>query len=134
MRQIDSFEKQRLKGIDDYSDAQLLSLPDKKAALLLTINSSGLEDKEIYSPLGIDKAQFSRIRSGQMNFPIEKEDALMTLCGNEILLRWSALTRGYDLVPRRSSLERERDEALADAAEARRELEIAKRLFKEMRA
>ena len=66
------------------------------AAIVLCVQSSGLDRKQIYSTLGIDAATWSRIESGQAHFPVNKLEQLMDLCGNEAPLMWLINARGYD--------------------------------------
>lgn len=115
----------------DISDGSILKQVTFHAALLLCMRESGLEDKEIYGPLGLESAQFSRILKSSMHFPPELVPSLMDLCGNEIPLRWLALTRGYELVPLLSTVEEERDQALIERDDARRELATIKKFIKE---
>lgn len=95
--------------------------PSMTAAIRLCQQMSGLEDKEIVGRHGIvgDIAQWSRItRSGQHNFPQDKLCTYMDVCGNEVPLIWLARSRGYELVPmetemeRRLRIEREKSEEL----------------------
>lgn len=66
-------------------------------ALNLQINISGLEDKELYIPLGIEASHWSRIRKGEFHFPLNKLESLCDLTGNEVTLSWWAWKRGYGL-------------------------------------
>ena len=50
---------------------------DLLAAINLCIEVSGLDDKEVSLTLGIDAAQWSRIRKGEAHFPPRKLPALM---------------------------------------------------------
>ena len=91
---------------------------DFLGALNLCMNTSGLEDKEIYMALDIDPGHFSNIRKGKpgANFPPNKLNTLMDLCGNEIPLTWLAHSRGKGLVMLESEAQRqlrEANEALA---------------------
>lgn len=131
MSQLDLLEKPGVP--DDYqvSDAKLMALKDKHAALVLCMNVSCLEDKEIYGPLGLDQAQFSRIKKGSMHFPPNLEDHLMNICGNEIPLRYDALKRGYGLTPLRSTLEERVVELEQLVADRDHDLETIKRFVRE---
>jgi len=71
---------------------------NKGAAFLLACDTSGLDDKEIYMPLGMDKAVFSRIKSGSVNLD---DDLLAPFCrtvGNRIYADWLAYQVGCQLV------------------------------------
>ncbi len=110
--------KPEMQRVDVSSiDAQ----PSLTAAIRLCQQLSGLDDKEIVGKRGIvtDLAQWSRItRSGRHYFPQDKLNAFMDLCGNEAPLIWLARSRGYDLKPletemeRRWRLEREKNDEL----------------------
>jgi len=90
----------------------------KLAAFRLAVQVSGLDEKEIYLPLGVDKATWSKILSGLFNFPTNKEGQFYDLVGNEIPLTWAAYDRGYALVP----LQDEKDRRIADLEQANAEL------------
>jgi hypothetical protein len=66
-------------------------------ALNLQMNISGLEDKELYIPLGIEASHWSRIRKGEFHFPLNKLEQCCDLCGNEVALTWWAWKRGKGL-------------------------------------
>lgn len=70
---------------------------NKGAAFTLACDTSGLDDKEIYIPLGMDKAVFSRIKSGSVNLD---DDLLALFCrtvGNRIYPEWLAYQVGCQL-------------------------------------
>jgi predicted XRE-type DNA-binding protein len=98
-------------------------------ALNLCIELSGLEDKEIYLPLGIDAGHFSNLRKGKGHFPIDKIGDLMDMCRNEVPLVWLAHRRGYGLVVLRSEAERRADMLAAQLAESDRENKLMKQLL-----
>lgn len=93
--------------------------PNKRAAIVLCMSSSGLSDDQIAAELDIAPAQLSRIKTGKANFPDEKEGLLMDICGNDIPLQWSAHDRGYALVRLRSEVEAELDRVRAENDELR---------------
>jgi helix-turn-helix protein len=66
------------------------------AAIVLCVQSSGLDRKQVYTALDIDPATWSRIESGQAYFPVNKLDQLMDLCANEAPLMWLVNARRYD--------------------------------------
>ena len=80
------------------------------AAIVLCVQLSGLDDKEVYLTLEIDAGHWSRIMKGDAHFPVDKLSDLMSLCGNEAPLQWLALKRGYQLVMLKSAAERRIDE------------------------
>lgn len=103
-------------------DAEVIDRqPSFTRSIALCQDLSGMEDKRFVGAKGIvsDKAQWSRIMSGQHNFLQEKLNLFMDICGNEAPLIWLARRRGYELKPlesemeRRLRIEREQNEALA---------------------
>jgi hypothetical protein len=93
-------------------------------AINLCIELSGLEDKEIYLPLGIDAGHFSNLRKGKGHFPIDKVGELMDLCRNEVPLIWQAHQRGYGLVVLKSEAERRAEVAERRAEEAEMKVRV----------
>lgn len=91
------------------------------AAIELCMELAGFDlDKEV--PIkGLDKAQFSRWKSGTEGIKWEKFETLMDGCGNDAPVLWMLHRRGYDLntirrlestVERENRLLREENEAL----------------------
>ena len=107
--------------------------PDFLSALRLAIAASGLDDKQIYSPLDIDHAQWSRIRGGSAFFPMRKYEEFRQLVGNDILLQWLAFRSGYELKALSSDLERENARLRDELAQERRDRETILRFVKEAR-
>lgn len=75
-------------------------LPDKRAALRTCALYSGKQLKQIAYEVGIkDPGHLSKMLNfhpDPRHFPPEKENLFMDVCGNEIPLLWSLLTRGYE--------------------------------------
>lgn len=109
------------------SDDQISAIPSLSRACFRCIDESGLQDKTIGLELEIEQGVLSRARTDQANFPPNKIDALMDLCGNEIPLRWQALKRGYGLVRLKGHLEAE----LEAANQRNAELELKVRHYEE---
>lgn len=98
------------------------------AAFVLACNVSGLDDKEVYLPLGIDAGHFSRIKKGEAGFPTDKLHEFCQLVGNTIYPEWIAYQVGCTLVMLKSEAERR-----ADLAEERaRAAETENRLLREL--
>ena len=97
---------------------------NKGAAFTLACDCSGLDDKEIYLPLGMDKAQFSRIKSGSGNLDDDLLATFCTIVGNRIYPEWQAYQVGCTLVMIKTEAERRAElaEARAQAAEAENKL------------
>ena len=98
------------------------------SAIALCAQAAGLQDKELYLPLGIDASHWSRIIKGDAHFPLERLGPLMDLCGNEAPLEWLAHSRGYELRP----LETEVARMLREKTERTEELENENRLLRDM--
>lgn len=94
---------------------------NKGAAFTLACDASGLDDKEIFLQLDMDKAQFSRIKSGTANLDDDLLGKFCQIVGNRIYPEWQAYQVGCTLVMVKSEAERraEAAESRAKAAEAR---------------
>lgn len=97
---------------------------NKGAAFTLACDASGLDDKEIYLPLEMDKAQFSRIKSGTANLDDDLLTKFCSIVGNRIYPEWQAYQVGCTLVMIKTEAERIAEEATrrAEAAEAENRL------------
>lgn len=107
----------------------VVKLASFSAAISLCVQLSGLEDKEVYIPLGIDAGHWTRIKQGNAHFPGNKLGELMDLCGNEVPLIWLAYSRGYGLLLLKSEAERRAEEAEQRAHEAEKKLAWAMELM-----
>ena len=68
------------------------------AAIELCLELRGYTvDKAPCDELGVDKAQFSRWKSGQEGIMWPKFTNLMDRCGNDAPLLWMLMQRGYDI-------------------------------------
>jgi hypothetical protein len=106
----------------------LLSLPSFRRALRYSLSLADLEPKQVYEPLEMDKATWSRIENGLQAFPPDLLWKLATITGNEAPLMWLAHSRGYELRPLKSALE----EQLESERAARLELERQNTLMREL--
>lgn len=113
--------------VPEVSPAVVQRQPDFRAALNLCLQASGLDYSQIAAECGIDAGQFSRIVKGNANFPDEKLNHLMDICGNQIPLEWLAFSCGYRLQRLQSEVEAELDRVSAE----RDELELKLRHFEE---
>lgn len=109
-------------------DSTVFIQPSSKAAFNLAVISAGLEDQDIYKPLAIDKAQWSRIKSGAANFPNDKIKQFHDLVQNDIYIRWLAYQCSKKVQPLLSTLE----EKLAAEQEANHELKKQNELLREL--
>lgn len=103
--------------------------PTLMRAIHLAMEVSGLPDKLIYGPMKMDKAAFSRVRSGDAWLPQdERADQFLDIVHNEIPLIWWAEKRGYDwstIRKRQCSLERENERLRLEIADRDRLLALA---------
>jgi hypothetical protein len=89
------------------------------AAFALACQSSGLEDKEIYSALGLDAGYFSRIKKGEATLQADLVTPFCDLVSNRIYPEWMAYQIGCTLVQIKSEAERRLEMALEQLAHER---------------
>lgn len=91
------------------------------AAFTLACDTSGLDDKEIYIPLGIDAGTFSRIKSGKNSLAPDLLKRFCDVVGNTVYPEWLVYQIGYGLVMLKSEAERRAElaEKRAEEAESR---------------
>lgn len=89
---------------------------------------SGLTPKQVYDPLKIQQATFTKIIAGQAFLNPDLLPRFMEMCGNIIPVRYDALITNHALVPLKTDLEAEVDRLAAENAELKR----AMRLFGEV--
>lgn len=95
------------KAKRDIDDESLDRFDSALKAFNVTLELAGVDNEIIAAELAIDTAQLNRCKSGKNNFPLNKLNDLLDACGNEVLLRWWARSRGYGLVRLKSHLEAE---------------------------
>lgn len=92
---------------------------------------SGLEDKEVYGPLGIDASHWTRITKGAASPPAdERFTRYLDIVHNEIPLIWFAESRGYDwstIRKHQSDLEKENARLKTELADRDRALSLLAR-------
>lgn len=122
---------------EEIQDATIAKCKDLRAALRLCIEISGLERKDVAFQIGILDNHLSRMLAenseDNRHFPTEKIAFLMDICGNEIPLRWMAMSRGYGLYRLRTALEIENEKLKTELDRERREREVILKAFKEVR-
>ena len=122
---------------EDVSDEAVGRCKDLRAAIRMCIETSGFQIKEIAFDLGINKDHLSRMintSDDPRHFPPERINDLMNVCGNEIPLRWQALSRGYGLYRLKTDLELEVDKLRAALRESEKEKEMMVKLVREIRS
>jgi hypothetical protein len=116
-------------------------LPDKRAALRACALYSGKQLKAIAYEVGInDPGHLSKmlnVHADPRHFPPEKENLFMDVCGNEIPLLWSLMSRGYsppsalqELHAKNMQLQAEVDRLQAECARLRMEQGSMVNIFK----
>lgn len=100
--------------------------PSLTRAIVVCADIAGFEDKKAASAAGVDPATWSRIKTGQANFPQENYRTFQTKCGNYLPLQWLARDCGFDLVHMESELERQ----LRVEREARTAIEAENKLLR----
>jgi hypothetical protein len=99
------------------------------AAFALACQSSGLEDKEIYSALDLDAGYFSRIKKGDATLQADLVPMFCDLVGNRIYPEWIAYRIGCTLVQIQSEAERLLDAERAKSAKLAERLAYAESLM-----
>lgn len=95
------------------------------AAFTLACDSSGLEDKEIYAPLGIDAGYFSKIKSGSATLQSDLIKPFTDHIGNRIYSEWQAYQVGCTLLQIESETQRQLRIEHEKRLEAEKKLEFA---------
>lgn len=75
----------------------LVALPNARRALRYSLSLADLEPKQVYEPLGMDKAVWSRIENGGAGFPAHKIRCLSAVVGNDAFLFWLCHDNGFDI-------------------------------------
>ncbi len=98
------------------------------SAITLACDTSGLEDKEIFMPLGIDKGYFSNIKSGNATLQADLIHNFCQVVGNRIYPEWLAYQVGCTLV----EIETETQRLLRIEQEKRKEAEKENELLRKL--
>lgn len=107
-------------------------------AILYQAELGGLDPKQVYLSLEMQKSVWSGILSNTRSFPMRGECSeyltFRDLCGNDAFLFWLNHKAGYD--PRslrvyRSEVEAENERLRAEVEELRREQEVIKSFLRE---
>lgn len=103
--------------------AYVLGLPTLRRAIRYSVSLADLEPKQVYEPLDMDKAIWSRIENGGMSFPADQLGRLAEITRNEAPLTWLAHQSGFELRPLKSELLEQLEAERATTADLRRQLE-----------
>jgi hypothetical protein len=113
--------------------AYLLTLPTLRRAIRYSVSLADLEHKDIYEPLDMDKAVWSRIENGSMSFPADELCKLASITRNQAPLMWLAHQTGHELRPLRSDLERRCAELESQLAQERHDKQVILSALREIR-
>lgn len=102
--------------------------PSLTRALIVCADIAGFEDKKAASAAGVDPATWSRIKTGQANFPHENYRTFQQKCGNYLPLQWLARECGFELVHLETELERQ----LRIEREARVRVEMENQMLRDL--
>ena len=127
MTQVEDQQELALSRQPQRSSVSLETVRAQKtaaAAFTLACSVSGLEDKEIYLPLGIDAGYFTNIKKGKATLQADLVAKFCELVGNTIYPEWAAYQVGCTLVVIQTEAERRAAlaEQRAQAAEAENRL------------
>jgi len=92
----------------------------RRDALAVSFQASLLDPKQVYGPLGISQAQFSKILTGTQNPDPELFYPWMAACGNLIPFRFDALQLKHSITPIQSNLEQENERLRRELDDERR--------------
>lgn len=114
--------------------AYLMSLPNFRRAMRYAMSLADMEPKQVYGPLGKDKATWSRIENGDMSFPADDLLHFCEVVGNDAALMWLNCSAGYDITTMRKTLD-DKDKRIeqleAQLAAANQEKEIIAKFIRE---
>ena len=121
-------------------DIDYLTRAKKTVGQVITYQAElgGLEPKQVYLSLDMQKSVWSGIQSDQRSFPMrgecEEYQAFRRLTGNDALLFWLCHVSGYDprsLRKYQSDVEAENERLRAEIEDMRRERETITRFLRE---
>lgn len=110
----------------------LFSLPTLRRVIRYSVSLADLEPCDVYRPLGIDKAVWSRIENGGMSFPGDELLLFQSIVRNKAALMWLAHQSGDELTPLRSDLERRNAELEEELAQERRDKQVMIELWRQV--
>jgi len=117
--------------IGQVSPDEIARKRDFGEAIELSASVAGYDlDKQASTDIAMDKAQWSRIKSGQEGIKWAKLERFLDTMGNDIPLLWMLHQRGYDVLSLRKR-ETEIERLLRDEREAREAAEMKVRVLTE---
>lgn len=114
--------------------AYVISLPSFRRAVRYSMSLADLEPKQVYDPLGKDKATWSRIEGGDMGFPADLILPFQSITQNDSPLLWLCHQAGYDIAAlrkRQDDKDRRIAELEAELAKEREEKAVIAKFVRE---
>jgi hypothetical protein len=112
----------------------LRALPNFRRVVRYSISLADLEPKQVYEPLEMDKAIWSRIDNGGMSFPADEIGKLRKITGNNAPLLWLNHQDGIDIrnLPLlRDDKDRQIAELKEQLAQAQRDMDVVAKFVRE---
>jgi hypothetical protein len=112
----------------------LKTLPSFRRVVRYSISLADLEPKQVYEPMDMDKAIWSRIENGGMSFPADDILKLRSITGNCAPLLWLNHQEGIDIrnLPRlRDDKDRRIAELEAQLAQERHNAQVIAQFVKD---
>lgn len=109
-------------------------LPSFRRVVRYSVSLADMEPKQVYDPLEMDKAIWSRIENGGMSYPADEIGKLRKITGNNAPLLWLNHQDGYDIrnLPRlRDDKDRRIAELETQLAQERRDKEVIAKFVRE---
>lgn len=124
----------RKKASDPVDIAHLRAIPSLDRVIAYSLHLAGMDPKEVYGPLQIDKASWSRMIRGQQEIPGSLIHPVRMLTGNQAGLMWLAYQDNCEVRPLRSELEQQLEAKDARIADLEHRLEVITDFIKQTRA
>ncbi len=125
-RELDLFRQPDANG---YPIEIIQKFTSSGKAFTAACDSSGLDDKQIYSFVGIDAGTFSKIKGGHATLQGEDIAKFCYAVNNRIYIEWCAFQVGCTLVEIKSEAERRADAMEARAKEAENKYKVLLEAF-----
>lgn len=112
----------------------LKGLPSFRRVVRYSVSLADMEPKQVFEPLEMDKAIWSRIENGGMSFPADDIGKFRKITGNNAPLLWLNHQDGYDIrnLPRlRDDKDRRITELETQLAQERHDKEVIARFVRE---
>jgi hypothetical protein len=111
--QLSLLPMQKTKVCPPVDVTYLRSIPTLRRAIRYSVSLFDLEPKQIFEPLEMDKAIWSRIENGSMSFPADELVKLSAITQNKAPFLWLAHQFGYD-IERLPMLRDDKDRRIAE--------------------